>query len=135
MAFTDTQKAKIRHGLGYPQVYRQANPRLEGALDVVGADPEASAIVVDLLAKIDQATGDFGNSAKSAGLRTLDKDDVGFYDNNSVMTGNADLGRVWTARLSIVMGVPIANDIFGRRGYGGDVWAVGNAHVSLMGVG
>jgi 1,2-phenylacetyl-CoA epoxidase PaaB subunit len=42
---------------------------------------------------------------------------------------------VWTARLSIVMGVPIANDIFGRRGYGGDVWAVGNAHVSLMGVG
>lgn len=135
MAFTDTQKAKVRHGLGYPQVYRQANPRLEGALEVVGADPEASAIVVDILTKIDAATSSFAQSAQSAGLRTLDKDDVGFYDNNSVMTGNADLGRVWTARLSIVMGVPIANDIFGRRGYSGDVWAIGNAHTSLMGIG
>lgn len=135
MAFTLTQKAKIRHGLGYPQVYREANPRLEGALDVVGADAEASAIVVDLLAKIDAAIVDFANSAKSAGIRTLDKDDVGFFDKNSVMSGNADLGRVWTARLSIIMGVPIANDIFGRRGYGGDAWSINNAHTSLMGIG
>lgn len=136
MAFTATQQVKIRRGLGYPQTYFQANPRLEGAIEVVGADPEASAIVVDLLAKIDAAREDVAQSAQSAGIRTLDKDDVGFYDKNSVTTGKANIGRYWTNELSIMLGVPIANDIFAPgRGYSGDAWAIGNAHTSLMGTG
>lgn len=135
MAFSGAQKAKIRFYLGYPQVHLQANPRLEGALDVIGANVDQSNMVVALLAQLDAQNGEVIDSAGAAGIRTLDKDDVGFFDGNSVMKGNAVMGRTLCNQLSIMCGVPIANDVYGTRGYGGDAWAINNAHVSLMGLG
>lgn len=134
MAFTGAQKAKIRFYLGYPQVYLFANPRLEGALDVIGANVDQSALVVGILAQLDAQNGQFVGSAASAGIRTLDKDDVGFFDGNSVILGNAVMGRTLCNQLSITCGVPIANDIYGTHGYSGDGWRRTNGLSSLMGL-
>lgn len=134
MAFTSAQKAKIRFYLGYPQVYLFANPRLESALDVIGANVDQSALVVALLAKLDAQNEEFIDAAGAAGLRTLDKDDVGFFDGNSVILGNASVGRTLCNQLSITCGVPIANDIYGTHGYSGDGWRRTNGLSSLMGL-
>lgn len=141
MAFTDAEKAKIRHYLGYPSsIWRYVDTRLESAIDQAGSDPTNSTqpIVLDLLAKIEAALEDWTAAQQSAGVRTIDKDDVGFFnDKGQVLDGKAQVGRSLVGRLSIEMGTPIANDIFSARGYGGDGWfdwtPLGRASLGGMG--
>ena len=122
MAFTGAQKTLIRHYLGYPQVYRASNPRLESAITVVEADADASALAVSILADITSAHSNYLQAISVAGIRTLDKDDVGFFDKNLAIAGKAAIGRACVSRLSILFGVPIVNDIFSPLGYQGDGW-------------
>lgn len=136
MAFTTLQLTKVRHGLGYPQVYQQANPRLESAMLIVGADADASSLVVALLASIDNVRAQIEATAlESAGLKSLDKGDVELYQDNQQTRGMRSIGRGYCAELSHLFGVPIANDIFGERGYSGDGWKPENARVSMAGLG
>lgn len=152
MAFTDPQKVQIRFFLGYPFPFQQLNPRLEGALSLVGADTTATTIVVELLAKlvkfygidpanpggpaaIDQAIG-------QAGVKRIESvDDVVEYGStgnaNAGSSGSAmlntqnDAARQLVASLSIMMGVEIANNIFGTQGYNNDMWKARSYQMSV----
>jgi len=136
MAFTSPQATKIRHYLGYPQVYRQSNPRLEGAIEVVGGDVDAVALTVALLASIDNVWLAMETQALvSAGLKSLDKGDVELYDNQAKTVGIQRIGRMYCARLSGMFGVPIATDVFGTTGYQGDAWKLTSGNSSLAGMG
>lgn len=135
MALTVEQFAKSRQYLGYPAVFKFANPRLESALQLVSADPQASVLAAEYIAAIDDAITAFDAAISTAGLRTLDKDDVGFFESNSAISGAAAQGRARVTRLSILLGVPVANDIFGGGGYLNDKWRAGNGRVKLMGLG
>ncbi len=135
MAFTSSEKTKIRHYLGYPQVYRFEDPRLEGAIDTVGNDADAVSLVQDLLAKIDNVRAQLGSVAlPSAGLKSLDKGDVELYDHNAQTEGMRGIGRGYCAELSGLFGIPLHTDIFGEVGYAGDKWVKQNGRSRVSGI-
>ena len=152
MAFTDPQKVQIRFFLGYPFPFQQLNPRLEGALQLVGDNVTATTIVIELLAKlvtfygIDPANpgapSTIDTTIGQAGIKSIKSvDDVVEYG----MTGNAsggasnsamlntqnDAARQLVGALSIMMGVEVANNIFGTRGYVNDLWATRGSQMSV----
>lgn len=136
MAFTSSQTSAVRSYLGYPSVFRWANPRLESALSVVGLDADVSAQVVSLLAKIDNVfTSIDGIALVSAGVKTLDKGDVELYQDNQQTAGMRSIGRTYVNRLSGIFGVPIYTDVFGVGGYKGDGWSEGTGISQLAGLG
>jgi len=57
MAFTNAQKVQIRFYLGYPFPFQQLNPRLEGAIELVGADASATSMVNDMLVRLMKVYG------------------------------------------------------------------------------
>lgn len=126
MSFTSSEKYKIRKYLGYPQVYKQANPRLESALDQVGLDTDAVADVQDILTKITQVETYLVQALSTAGLKRAE--DIEWYpDQGSTASGGVvaslnQQGRKFCSQLSIIFGVPIQNNIFGGQGYTGDNW-------------
>lgn len=124
--FNDSEKFDIRHFLGYPQVYRQANPRLESAIDIVSNDPIAADKVRALLlqlAAIQTTIND--KDVKVAGLKSVDDKEVEWYGDasgNVALTGHLKQGNYLCSQLSVIMGVPIENRIFGTQGYTSDNW-------------
>ncbi len=132
MAFTSEEAVKIRHYLGYPYIYQFANPRLESAIELVGANPDMVTLIQGLLASIDDVFAKLGSiGLLGAGIKALDKGDVELYQDNQQIKGMKDIGRMFVNRLSDAMGVVIANDIFGTLGYGAETWKLNNAHSSL----
>jgi hypothetical protein len=123
MAFTDAQKAKIRRYLGYPDVFRYANSRLESAIDVIGARAEVQALVEADLTALEAIDAKLLTVASSqGGLKRID--DIEFYEGQAVSQIRSD-GRRLAGRLSITFGVPLAGDVFGTAGYTGDEWSRG----------
>lgn len=133
MAFSETQKVDIRFYLGYPDVYRQANPRLESAMEVVGGRPESQAKVELLLTKLNTLYGTNANApleqqVNFAGIKKVESaDDVVEFGGNQgsgsqISTDQSIYGKKIISALSSFMGVPIASDIFGKQGYIGDNW-------------
>ncbi len=128
MAFTSAQASAIRFVLGYPDLHRYRNTRLEAAIEVVGNDADASARVIALLTEIATINGStyFANLLGMAGLKKADE--VEWYPwtqgGASAPTAAAvHRGRMLCAQVSIIFGVPIANDIFSTAGYtSGDGW-------------
>lgn len=134
MAFTSAEATKIRHYLGYPQVYRQSNPRLESAIVVVGGDADAVTLVQGILVSVEAALAAInGKGLDSAGVKALDKGDVELYQGGAIRDPK-EVGRTAVAQLSTTFGVPIANDVFGTGGYSGDAWKGQNARTSLAGL-
>lgn len=120
MSFSDAQKTQIRRYLGYPDVYRQANTRLESAIDVVGGRPDTQAIIeTDLAALVAIEAKLSGSVLASAGVKKVDE--IEFYQNGA-STNVRKEGRRICGRMSITFGVPLAGDCFGTGGYGGDSW-------------
>ena len=123
MAVTSAEAYKIRKYLGYPQVYRQANPRLESAITVVGGDVDAVADVQAILASIVVVETSLVDALDTAGLKRAE--DVEWYQDSggsSVVKSLNGQANKFCNQLSIIFGVPIANKIFGGQGYGGDSW-------------
>ena len=152
MAFTDEQKVKVRFFLGYPFPFQQLNPRLEGALDLVGANVSATAMVVAMLAKLVTFYGiDPSNPGAPAAIdqviaqagvkRVESVDDVvefgmtgnasGGASNSAMLNTQNDAARQLVGALSIMMGVEVANNIFGTRGYVNDLWATRGSQMSV----
>lgn len=134
MAFTEAQRVKIRLSLGYPDVFRASNPRLEDAIDVVGERPDTQAEIETILARIAAADTKVNNVLEQAGVKRVDE--VEFFGGSDGATSLDEVrshGRMWVNRLSIAFGVPRANDIFSGRGYSGDWW--GDASVQVYGGG
>ncbi len=124
MAFTDAQLVQLRKWLGYPQLNRYRDTRLESAFAVVGADVEASAEVVAILAQLVDIDAAVGTSlTTTAGLKRADE--VEWYP-GSKGGGTAQVealtarGRTMCSRLSDLFGVPLWGDAWGKQGYAGD---------------
>lgn len=126
MAFTEAQKVKIRKYLGFPQVFDGDNYRLEGAITVIGGDATRQALVDGYLVELDAldaAIATEGASATSYGaLKRVDEVEFFAPDASTQAIDTVARARMLTGRLSQSLGVPIENDYFGRRGYGGDGW-------------
>lgn len=159
MAFTDEQKADIRFFLGYPAIYLYRNPRLENALEIIGADAAAKARTELLLAKLATVYGAFTNdpnaqidkALQTAGISEVESADdrVKYGDSSkggsqtfssSSLNTIADYGRMLAGALSSWFGVDIGANVFGKAGYPGDAWArrgnqTGSARNFLMGEG
>jgi hypothetical protein len=126
VAFTDAQRVKIRLYLGYPIINRYRDPRLEGAIDVVGQEPEAQAQAEAILTTIASVDTSLASSLTTAGFKRVDK--IEWYPNGSssgpgpAISAKRAEGRRHVGRLSTLMGVPIGDDYFGERGYGGDAY-------------
>lgn len=123
MAFTEAQKVKIRFYLGFPDVFRYANPRLESALDVVGGRPDTQAEVEKILARLVVIETAIESSLSTAGLKRAE--DVEWYQGGAAGTqieGKRSEGKSYCSRLSILFGIPLQADAFGTGGYQGDNW-------------
>ena len=127
MAFTTAQASAIRFALGYPDLHRYRNTRLEAAITVVGEDVDASARVVALLTELGtlNASAYFSGLLTTAGLKRADE--VEWYPGtaggaSAPTAGVERRGRQVCNQLSIIFGVPIANDIFSTIGYTSDGW-------------
>ncbi len=127
MAFTEAQRIKIRKYLGIPHVNQYLDPRLEGRMDLVGANAAAQAEAETILAAIIAAETKMVSSLDDAGLKRADE--VEWYPGkNGAGTAGLDAAkneaRLYCSQLSNFFGVPIVNDAFGTGGYGGD-WFMG----------
>jgi len=122
MAFTAAQQVQIRKYLGYPQVFRYRNSRLEDAITVVGADVDSSAEVVSILASIAGVETGLTSALENAGLKRAE--DIEWYQSSASGSSEVDTkraeGRRFCARLSQLFGVPLLNDAFGTAGYEDD---------------
>jgi len=117
------QKGKIRLYLGYPNLYRYKNTRLESALEG-SVDADAEAVIVGLLAKIDQVEEQLLNlTLTTAGVRRVDE--IWFFENNQQAKSLGALGRTYIGRISIILGTPIYSDYYGAQGYLGDRFSEG----------
>jgi len=144
MAFTDAQQVQIRFFLGYPFPFQQLNPRLEGAIQLVGANATAKTIVEGLLSKLVTFYGiDPGNpggpaqidkAIAQAGVRRVESvDDVVDYgttgnegasaSSSAMLSTQNEAAMQLVGALSSMMGVEIANNVFGKTGYVNDLWA------------
>ena len=141
MAFTTAQQVHIRFFLGYPFPFQQLNPRLEGAIALVGADATATGMVAAMLTKllgfygldpaaqappvIDQAIG-------QAGIKVVESADdkiefgttsgKGGETSSAILDAQNAVAKQLVGALSSMFGVEIASDVFSRRGYSGDGW-------------
>lgn len=128
MALTATQQAQIRQFLGYPDLFRYKNVRLEGAISG-NLSAEAEALIVAQLAQlttIDTALVS-GVGLTSAGIKKADE--VEFFGAMVTINSLRALGRTVAARIGTTLGVPFFSDYFGGSGYPGD------AYSDILGVG
>lgn len=132
MAFSNSEAYKIRKYLGYPQVYKQANPRLESALTQVGTDVDAVTDVQNILSSISQVETYLLDALDTAGLKRAEE--IEWYPDaggSSVVVSLNQQANKFCAQLSIIFGVPIQSRIFGVQGYTGDQWKQFNGNSSM----
>ena len=122
MALTATQQAQIRQYLGYPDLFRYKNVRLEGAI-TGNLSADAEALIVAQLAQlvtIDAALVS-GTGLTSAGIKKVDE--VEFFGAMVTINTLRALGRTVAGRISTTLGVPFYSDYFGPGGYPGDAYS------------
>lgn len=122
MALTAQQQAQIRQYLGYPDLFRYKNVRLEGAING-NLSAEAEALIdghLTTLATIDAALTS-GVGLTTAGIKKADE--VEFFGAMTTISALRALGRTVAGRISTALGVPIFADYFGGAGYPGDAYS------------
>jgi hypothetical protein len=124
MALTTEQHAKIRLYLGYPDLWRYRDTRLEGILTGIQLSPEAEALISAALTALESVeeqilTGSIGMS----GVKRVDE--IEFFAGSRLQTETFKYGRMYVGRISITLGVPIYSDVFGTTGYLGDKYSAG----------
>ncbi len=110
MAFTLTEKAKIRFYLGYQDLFRDINTSLESQLSATGISAEAQTIVKSILSSLaDIDTKLLGShtrlKASTVGSIKLNAEEL--YQ----LRGE---GRRFVLRLSSIFGVSPREDIYGE---------------------
>lgn len=142
MALTLREKAKIRLYLGHPDGYRYKNTRLESILDNLSEEAhELLRECLESLAAVEQGAIDVASTiaatatVTAAGIKRVDE--IWFETGSSSSSSSSgsssggfsslkEAGRFFVSRISIITGVPIANNAFGSLGYGGDSFAPGS---------
>lgn len=129
MAFTTTQQAQIRMYLGYPDLFRYKDTRLEGIITGTNFSAEAESLVTDILnqlvaldARLAGSGGVVGSAVAKAGVKKLDE--IEFFQGQNI-TDLRKIGRQLATRLSNMLGVPFYGDAFGEGGYIGDSYSAG----------
>jgi hypothetical protein len=117
VAFTDTEKATIRRYLGFSELFRDVDTRLEGQLDSLSAEAEAlvRATLVQLAA-IDA-------KIHTAALENLDlqrAEDVTFLGPEQLIALK-DYGRSLINRIAVTFEVEPMRDYYGAGAMGGGV--------------
>lgn len=127
MALTSVERTSIRTYLGYANLHRYLNTRLESAFDAVDTDAETAvrAMLTELTA-VDLVLATAGQTvATQGGLKAI-TGDVEWYEMASgASNGSGALtrGRMLIARLSTILGVPLYGDYYGASGYPGDTFS------------
>ena len=131
MAFTEAQKTKIRYYLGYPNIHLTANVRLEMAITLLGDGDSVQAEIETILAVIATIEDKLSSTALDvAGIQAVGQGDPEFYK-GQILVDLRNEGRRNSNKISIIAGVPIANDVWGQVGYSGDWWASENIQQSF----
>lgn len=116
MALTDSQKAAIRLYLGYSDHSRSSGGHrpLEGALLALSAEAETQVgVILTALAAIDTDLGTVESAAR-AGIKSVDNGGVVWADTGRSATVSIEnRGRRYVGRLSTILGVPVARDVYG----------------------
>lgn len=125
MALTDAQKAQIRTFLGYPNLYRYKNTRLEGAFSAL--DAAAESILIAEIAAVQTEDARLTEFMDRAGVKKVDE--IEFFASSKDASDSIDRcrmkGRVHINRISVLLGVPINTDYFSTKGYPGDSFSAG----------
>lgn len=119
---TDAQKAKVRLYLGFPDLYRYQNVRLESALDAISSEVETN--VISILARIAAVETRLDGTLTTAGLSSVGAGDPEFYEGAKLKEIRSE-GRRLCGQLSMLFGVPLQGDAFSTNGYQGDGWMSG----------
>ena len=135
MAFSDTQKDQIRQYLGFAAGFYDANHRLEGMLDKVGASAVEQASVEAIMAKIvlvETAISTSGTTSATQGPLKEITGDVGWYDitdeNSGAGVRTPEYGKILINRLAARFGFTrdeLPSDYFGPGGWRGGEMALG----------
>lgn len=127
MALTTAQQSAIRSFLGYADIFRYKNPRLEGVLapGLLSADAETLVDnILTQLAAVDAALtgtgGSPGIAQQAAGVKKLDE--IEFFEGRAIRDLKR-IGRMLITRLSTILGVPPYSDYYGEEGYPGDTYS------------
>jgi hypothetical protein len=127
--FTTTQAAQVRMYLGYPDLFRYENPRLESILQGDELSADALTIIANLLAQLNGLDGLLGGTgtlvgqaAETAGVQKADE--VTLYKGQTI-ADLRKLGRQAASRISNMLGVPFYGDPWGEGGYPGDTYSAG----------
>jgi hypothetical protein len=124
MSFTTAEEALIRRYLGYPDLWRYKDTRLEGAMDTASNDPDAVALIrADLAALADIDVKFIARAVSHAGVRRVDE--IEFFGEGSILNDLRRVGRTVAGRISATLGVPLYADYFGTSGYPGDAFMGG----------
>lgn len=119
---TETEKQQVRLYLGYPSAWRFKHSRLESLFE--GTTPEAEIQVQSALASLALVEARILTVVlASAGLKKLDE--MEWFASSGPRLELQALGKQYVSRISIVMGVPIYSNVFGRGGYLGDSFTPG----------
>jgi hypothetical protein len=123
MAFSDAEKAQVRLYLGYPDLYRYKNVRLEGVISGNQLSSEAEDLVRVALTNIATVEAKIlSRGVGTAGVKRVDE--IEFFK-SAVYKEMRDWGRMYVTRISIVTGVPVYSDVFSTQGYLGDQYSAG----------
>lgn len=126
MALTDDQKASVRYYLGWPDVNRMADLRLEGAMGSVSTQgvTQITALLASLAAVDENAVT--VNSASRAGIIEVDNGGVKWSaDGGSAGRAVRQQGRMYVARLAAILQIQPMRDVY----------ATGAASVGVVGRG
>lgn len=124
--FTGPEKITIRAVLGYPNLFRYKNTRLESAL--VAVDDDGAAYVRAELARvveIDTAIASGGTAFDALGLKKVDEIEFQNGANQGPAEQAKRMGRIHIGRISAFFGVPTWSDYYGQGGFPGDFWSDG----------
>jgi hypothetical protein len=117
MAFTDTQKLKIRFYLGFPNIYVDCNQLLESAIRLAEANPAMQTETEEILAKLADIDDRLTNIALDvAGISSAGAGDPEFYEGGTQRELRS-MGRMFCGRLGILYGCVGVNDPYSNNGY------------------
>lgn len=127
--FTTTQAAQIRMYLGYPDLFRYKNVRLESILQGDEVSDDALALIADNLASLAALDarlagngGLIGQAVETAGFKKADE--VELFQGQTIRDLRR-LGKQLATRISNTLGVPFYGDPYGEGGYPGDSYSAG----------
>lgn len=117
-AFTNIEKSKIRRYLGFSELWRDLDSRLEGQLnDLPERNPDAADQVREYIAQLDAIWAKL-NSAAISNLDVIRADEVTFRGPEQLM-GLREQGRMLVQAIAITFYIDPPRDIFSSGTAGG----------------